>query len=160
MEEDELPLLQWTQSDATFNGFEIEANWVARSWSGGSLDLSASYDRVRAQLDQGVQRDLPRIPPQRWQLGAILNLGDFMAELSYLEVGDQDNVAPNELATESYEDVRFYLGYDIEYAGSQIEIFLSGRNLTDDEQRYHTSFIKDLAPQPGRTVEAGFRIEW
>ena len=83
-----------------------------------------------------------------------------MAELSYLEVGDQDNVAPNELATESYEDVRFYLGYDIEYAGSQIEIFLSGRNLTDDEQRYHTSFIKDLAPQPGRTVEAGFRIEW
>ena len=160
LEEDELPLLQWTQSDATFNGFEIEANWVARSWSGGSLDLSASYDRVRAQLDQGVQRDLPRIPPQRWQLGAILTLGDFMAELSYLEVGDQDNVAPNELATESYEDVRFYLGYDIEYAGSQIEIFLSGRNLTDDEQRYHTSFIKDLAPQPGRTVEAGFRIEW
>jgi iron complex outermembrane receptor protein len=41
---------------------------------------------------------------------------------------------------------------------SSVELFLSGRNLTDDEQRYHTTFIKDLAPQPGRTIEAGVRV--
>jgi iron complex outermembrane receptor protein len=41
---------------------------------------------------------------------------------------------------------------------TSVELFLSGRNLTDDEQRYHTTFIKDLAPQLGRTVEAGARV--
>jgi iron complex outermembrane receptor protein len=44
------------------------------------------------------------------------------------------------------------------HGGSQVQLFISGRNLTDDEQRYHTSFIKDLAPQPGRTIEAGLQM--
>ena len=160
LEEDELPLLQWTQSDATFDGFEIEADWLARSWTDGSLSLNAMYEMTNAELDRGVQRDLPRVPPERWRLRATLTHGDFTARLSYTDVDDQDDVAPNELETEGYEDLRLYLGYNIEYEGSQIEIFLTGRNLTDDEQRYHTSFIKDFAPEPGRTVEAGIRVQW
>ena len=33
-----------------------------------------------------------------------------------------------------------------------------GRNLTDDEQRFQASFIGNLAPQPGRTIEVGLRL--
>ena len=54
-----------------------------------------------------------------------------------------------ELSTEEYEDLRLHIGYTLKVLGSSVQLFLSGRNLTDDEQRYHTSFIKDLAPQPG-----------
>jgi iron complex outermembrane receptor protein len=39
-------------------------------------------------------------------------------------------------------------------------MFVQGKNLTDDEQRYHASFIKDFAPQPGRTIEAGIRMRF
>jgi iron complex outermembrane recepter protein len=39
-------------------------------------------------------------------------------------------------------------------------VFVQGRNLTDDEQRQHSSFIKDLAPMPGRTIEAGLRARF
>jgi iron complex outermembrane receptor protein len=39
-------------------------------------------------------------------------------------------------------------------------VFLQGRNLTDQDQRQHTSFIKDFAPMPGRTVEAGLRARF
>ena len=93
-------------------------------------------------------------------MGASLTHGDFVAEISFTDVDNQDDLAPNELETEGYEDLRLYLGYNIEYEGSQIKLFLTGRNLTDDEQQYHTSFIKDFAPQPGRTIEAGIRVQW
>ena len=56
-------------------------------------------------------------------------------------------------------DLRVHLGYTMEMGETTIEWFVNGRNLTDDEQRYHTSFIKDLAPQPGRTIEGGVRIQ-
>ena len=69
-------------------------------------------------------------------------------------------MADEELPTDSYDDLRLYLGYTIEVERSRIEFFVSGRNLTDDEQRYHTSFIKDLAPQPGRTIEGGVRVQF
>jgi iron complex outermembrane receptor protein len=49
------------------------------------------------------------------------------------------------------------LAYKIDFQNSQLELFLNGNNLTDEEQRLHTSFIKDLAPQPGRTIEFGIR---
>ena len=65
-----------------------------------------------------------------------------------------------ELSTEEYEDLRLHIGYTLKVLGSSVQLFLSGRNLTDDEQRYHTSFIKDLAPQPGRTIEVGFQMKF
>ena len=37
------------------------------------------------------------------------------------------------------------------------EIFLRGRNLDDEEARNHTSFLKERAPLPGRTLVLGFR---
>ena len=37
-------------------------------------------------------------------------------------------------------------------------IFLKGSNLLDEEIRDHASFIKDIAPRPGRSITAGFRL--
>jgi len=41
-----------------------------------------------------------------------------------------------------------------------MEIFLHGKNLGDEEQRHHVSFIKDFAPAPGRTLLAGLRVNF
>jgi len=38
------------------------------------------------------------------------------------------------------------------------EAFLRGSNLTDREARPHPSFLKDLAPLPGRSLTAGVRL--
>jgi iron complex outermembrane receptor protein len=35
---------------------------------------------------------------------------------------------------------------------------LRGANLTDEEARNHVSFLKDLAPLPGRDVRLGLRV--
>lgn len=157
---DELPVLQWRQDDAKFRGMELDFAWNAMSWNNGGLTLKAGYDQVRARLDSGQNRNLPRIPPRRWQLGTVLSWQNLLAEVSFSRMHAQRDTAEEELPTASYNDLRLHLGYEFNLGGNQFELFLNGRNLTDDEQRYHTSFIKDFAPQPGRTIEAGvtFRL--
>ena len=157
-EEDELPVLLWQQQDALFEGIEVDASWRAASWNNGSLTLSASMDAVQVDLSGPGDDDLPRLPANRWRLGTVLEWHNVIAELGYTRVDDQDDVAAGELPTDGYDNLRAYLGYRVRMGGSTVEFFLRGENLTDDEQRYHTSFIKDLAPQPGRTIEGGITI--
>ena len=160
LEMDELPVLQWTQADAMISGIEADSSWRAMSWQGGTLTFTAGFDSVRARLDSSANRNLPRIPPQRWRLGAIADWNGLEAELSWRRVDDQDDIGEGELPTEGFDDLRLHLGYTLDAWGSPVQLFISGRNLTDDEQRYHTSFIKDLAPQPGRTIEAGLQMRF
>lgn len=154
----ELPVLEWRQADATFRGLEAHAGWEAFDWGDGALTLNASYDVVRARLDSGENRNLPRIPPQRWRIGAVVNAQNLLAEVSFGRVDSQSDTAAGELPTEAYDDLRVHLSYGLDLGDNRLELFLTGRNLTDDEQRYHTSYIKDFAPQPGRTIEAG--VSW
>ncbi|MEM6606358.1 MAG: TonB-dependent receptor [Pseudomonadota bacterium] len=158
LEEDELPVLQWSQQDATFRGIEGDVTWQAMTWADGSLALTGGFDTVRARFDGGTNRNVPRISPQRWRVGVTANWRDVLAELTWLTADDQDDAAMGELPTEGYDDLRLHVRYALNVGGSVVDVFLNGRNLTDDEQRLHTSFIKDLAPQPGRTIEAGFEV--
>ena len=157
-EQEELPEFMWQQADAAFHGVDLEAEWQAVRWDGGSLVLTGFYDYVRGRLDDGDNRNLPRIPPQRIGVGARAYWHGLTVTLDYARTDDQDDVAELELPTDGFDDLRAYVGYTFLFGDSSLELFLAGRNLTDDEQRYHTSFIKDLAPQPGRTIEGGIRV--
>jgi iron complex outermembrane receptor protein len=160
LEMDELPVLQYTQADATFSGFEADASWQAMTWQSGGLSLNAGFDMVTARLDSGENRNLPRIPPQRLRLGAVMDWNGWLGEVSWRRVYDQNDIGFGEIRTEGFDDLRLHLNYTMDLGVSSVELSLSGRNLTDDEQRYHTTFIKDLAPQPGRTIEAGVRVHF
>jgi iron complex outermembrane receptor protein len=39
--------------------------------------------------------------------------------------------------------------------GRRTTLFVEARNLTDEEAREHASFLKDLAPLPGRNFRMG-----
>lgn len=158
LEEEELPVLQWSQGDATLSGFEADAAWEVMAWNESTLTISAGFDRVRARLDDGSDRNLPRIPPQRWRLVGNYSNQSFQAEVAWRSTSAQSDVAVNEFRTDGFDDLRVYLSYALDYGPTEVELFLSGRNLTDDEQRLHTSFIGNLAPRPGRTIEVGFRL--
>ena len=158
LEDDELPVLQLSQGDAKIIGMEAEASWTAMTWSEWALTLSAAYDLVEARLDEGSNRNLPRIPPQRWTLTGNFTQGPFQAEASWRTVSSQSDVAANELSTESYDDLRLYVSYAMDFGSTNVDLFVNGLNLTDEEQRLHTSFIAQMAPRAGRTIEAGFRI--
>ena len=154
---DGLPVRQFTQRDATFAGFEAEASVVAAQWSGGQWTMNAFYDRVAAELDGPDDRP-PRLPPDRVGLGTAIDHGAFSAAVDYMRVSDQDETASFELPTEGYDDLRARLAWDVEAGRANVRLYVQGRNLTDAEQRHHTSFVKDQAPAPGRTLEAGIRV--
>ncbi len=159
-EEDGLPVFVYGQDDARFFGLDAEIEATAASWRRGSLRLNARFDTVTGEVDVSGDDDLPRIPPTRYGLGLAVTHGPLEATLDHTWVRAQNDTAAFELATGAYRDLRAFIGVKLPLAGDVITLFVQGRNLTDAEQRQHTSFIKDFAPLPGRTVEAGLRARF
>jgi iron complex outermembrane receptor protein len=54
-----------------------------------------------------------------------------------------------------YADYHLPLGGD-----SEVKLFVRGDNLLDEEVRNHTSLLKNYAPEPGRAITLGFRLEF
>lgn len=155
-----LPVAAFTQRDATFAGLDMEAAVTVAAWTGGRARVRGLFDAVVAALEVDGNDNLPRIPPTRFGAGLALEFGRTSAALDYTYVSavHTSDTAPLELPTSSYNDLRLHLGTTMAFGAGSLEIFLAGRNLTDDEQRAHTSFIKDFVPLPGRTIEAGLRL--
>jgi iron complex outermembrane receptor protein len=153
---DGVPVFRYTQADAEFSGLEAEA--LVSFWDNDmhELDLRVFADYVRGQLASGEA--LPRMPPLRY--GARLEYHDerLLVGLEASRYENQDDIAPFEEPTPGYvltnADVRWRL---IGVTGMELELFLNASNLGDEEARKHTSFVKDVAPLPGRNYALGIR---
>jgi len=156
--EDDLPVRVWTQADADFRGLDLEGRYKVLVDAPVALDARIFYDFVDAELDISGNDRLPRLPPDRAGLGLEARWQWLTANIDYLHAMEQDDIAEFELETPSYDDLRMQLSGRFDLGGSELTLFVQGRNLTDDEQRNHVSFIKDYAPLPGRSVLAGMRL--
>ncbi|HMO17399.1 MAG TPA: TonB-dependent receptor [Oligoflexia bacterium] len=122
------------------------------------LDLSFQMDYVRAR-DRKENRDLPRIPPLR----TIVKLSYGWKETlhSHIEgvmVAAQTRTATDELPTDAYQMLNVGMDLVIPYLNNKnFTLYLKGNNLTNEEARVHSSFIKDLAPLPGRSLITGLK---
>ena len=155
------PLRQWTQDDARFYGAEGEALVHLLEGDALSLDLRLTGDWVRARLDSAPvdgNRESPRIPAAR--LGGALEFATMRwgGELSAQRYFDQDDVPTFALPTDGFWMVNAYVARHFERGEQHGEVFLRGRNLLNEEARLATSFLKDLAPLPGRGFELGLRF--
>ncbi|NUS60014.1 MAG: TonB-dependent receptor [Lysobacter sp.] len=155
--EDDLPIRQWSQADARFNGAEGELTWHVADNTTGAWDWRFYGDLVRASLANGGG-DLPRIAPARFGSELRWELGSWRASLNAVRVDAQDRVAAFETTTPGYTLVDAHVAWhmDTKHANAW-EIFLDGSNLLDEEARAHTSFLKDVAPLPGRGFSFGVR---
>ena len=157
--EDGLPIFQFQQDDARFFGIDAELSAQLAAWEGGSFGARLLADYVDAELDVSGNDNVPRIPPLRYGVGFDLAIGKVNASIDYIRVDDQDDIAGQELETDAYNDLSAYVGATFPFStDASLTVFVAGKNLTDDEQRRHVSFIKDFAPAPGRTIEAGLRV--
>ena len=151
---------RYAQADATFAGFEVEGRTTIAEWGAGRLEVGAFFDMVSPELDVSGNDNLPLIPPNRVGVSFEFTSDRLRANVDYVRASEQDDVAELELPSDSYDDLRARIAWRFRPGAMTVEVFVSGRNLTDDEQRLHTSVVKDLAPQPGRTVEAGMRMRF
>ena len=83
--------------------------------------------------------------------------GAWRASAGAVRHAPQDRVAALETPTRGYTLVDAHLAYHWDSAHAGWELFLDGTNLTDTEARVHTSFLKEVAPLPGRAVVVGVR---
>lgn len=157
--DDYLPIYQYVARDALFYGGEAELSLHLIEQETQSLHLDLTADTVHAQQTTDDQ-PLPRIPPFR--VGAALRYekGAWDLGLSARHAFSQDRTAPGESATAGYT----LLGADATYrfvAGSVgWEIFAHGTNLANTDARVSTSFLKDIAPLPGRSIDVGVRLSF
>lgn len=154
-EEDELPVREWTQADASFTGFEVEATWRIADAASGRWELRGFGDSVRARLEDGG--NLPRIVPARLGADLAWQRDGWRARLGAVRHAEQDRIAEGESRTPGYTLVNAHLSYHWDTARTGWELFVDGNNLTDREARRHSSFLKDLAPLPGRSLAFGVR---
>lgn len=146
-----LPVYIFTQGDTTFYGLEMEVVW--------QINRHAKWtfwgDSVRGELDSG--EDLPRIPPARLGAYLDLNFGGWDFQLSAAHYFDQNRVATNETTTDGYTMLDAGASYSFPAFNGEGTFFINGSNLTNEDARIHSSFLKNQAPLPGRNIKIGLR---
>jgi iron complex outermembrane receptor protein len=177
-EEDDLPVFVYRATDARFFGGEAEIDFhliepptpeapltgkdakavaTAQPAPKQSLDLVLKADYVNA-TDTISHDPLPRIPPFRASAALNYQWDRFSAGIEGQFVAHQNRISEFELATDSYFLLNASIGYKLPLGGLDADVFVKGVNLTDEEARLHTSFLKDIAPLPGRGVLVGMKM--
>lgn len=156
---DGLPEVQYRQTAAKLYGYEAEL-WVplATQTSGATWRMRLMSDHTRGERDNG--EPLPQMPPLRLGAGLHYDLGELHGEIEAIYHNKQDRLAANELATDSYTLLNADVSYHLDSAFGKWLIYVRGTNLLDEEARQHTSSLKDLVPLPGRSINAGVRLDF
>jgi len=151
-----LPIFVYRQADADFSGLEAELLAKLFTAAEAGVDLRLFADYVRGELTSG--ESLPRLPPLRYGTRVEYHGSRFLLGLEAARYTDQDDVAPYEEPTPGYTltnaDFRWRFGVG---SAAEVELFMTASNLGDEEARKHTSFVKDMAPLPGRNYAVGVR---
>ena len=148
----EFPVFTFVQSGAKFYGFETEAS--VETWRDGerSFHLEAAADYVHGKTDFGPA---VRIPPWSVTGRGVYEAGWWTGTVEVHHVGKQDRVAAFELPTSGYTMLNASLVVRPLKGKDGLKVFLDGHNLTNTEAREHASFLKDIAPLPGRSFRVG-----
>ena len=142
---------------------ELDAYWQAmefRDWRESMLTLETSrLQAVYATMPVEMPKDLAR--KLQIDISPVVDAAEREIHNQYnksIAGAKQDDVAEFESATPGYTLVDAHVAWHLDTAaGNAWELFADGSNLLDEEARVHTSFLKDVAPLPGRGVAFGVR---
>ncbi len=153
-----LPVYEYTQENASLAGFEWQ--WTMPEWQTpiGFWQLRLFSDYVRGRLDDG--NDIPRMPAWRYGLEAEWWHGNWFANMHTTHITPQNKPGEFETKTSSHTQINGSLNYRFSWNKSSGVLFLRCKNLTNENIRSATSFIRNFSPEPGRSIEAGLRWDW
>ena len=153
------PVYSTRQQDAIFQGFETELTINLPVFFDIYSQLSFFSDSVRAYFTEEGQGDVPRVPPRRLGLKFDAEWGNFSLNSRWTKALAQKRPGLRETDTAGYDRVDVTLNYQQETnVGEEMTVFFKVKNISDDEIRHSTSFIRSFTPEPGRSLEAG--IQW
>lgn len=151
---DGLLVAQYLQGDARFTGLDGQASVGL----GHGVWATAGLGFVRARLVDGD--NVPRIPPLNGRVAVDLPLRGFTLAPELIWASAQGRLARGETRTDGYAVFNLNASYVLARSHHAHVFSVSGLNLTDEFYRRHTSFIKDLAPEMGRSVRFSYAIRF
>lgn len=157
--EDGLDVVEFVQADAEFRGVELDLVSELLRFDEGHVDLLLRGDYVDAELRDSGQA-LPRIPPLRYGVGVNVHYGPWRGTAEVRRVEEQDEVGINETPTDGYTMVNASAHYRLFTGNFITDLHLKATNLTDEEARNHTSFLKDEVVLPGRDLSLSVRFRF
>ncbi|MFN7967355.1 MAG: TonB-dependent receptor [Acidobacteriota bacterium] len=153
---EELPIVQFSSDDATFLGAEIHSDIALWHTEPHHLSLELTADYVRAELDRGGNP--PRIPPMRCSAGLHYAGTHWWVQGEVRRTFKQSRNASYETPTAGFTFFNTSVGYRFFLGETVHDLLLRASNLADTLGRNHTSFLKDVAPLPGRDVSLSYRV--
>lgn len=143
----------FSQADARIRGAEAEISYNLR---GPGVSARGFADTSRATLTQGG--NLPLQPSTRIGIDLGYRQGAWRAGMTLLRARQQARLATFETTpTPGYTQFDANLSYTQPYRNHQLTWFLVGKNLLNQDIRLSTSVLKDVAPQPARSLIVGLR---
>lgn len=147
------------QTGATFKGFEAQVGFPLMANHYGNLDLTLFSDYTRGTFNKGG--DVPRMPPLRYGAQLSYEKSNFSSNVRLTRGEAQTHVGQNETSTPSYLLLNVGAQYHIaSIANSDILLFANGKNLTNENIRNATSYLRNFAPEAGRSAELGIKVSY
>jgi iron complex outermembrane receptor protein len=141
---------------AEFYGVEIDGKWRVFEKGAHRVDVSLTADYTHARnVDTGAP--LPRIAPLRATLAGDYGYGPFGARAELVHAWAQHRVPEDDLPTDGYTTLALILTYKFHVGSTNWLAYVRGDNLTNQDVRYASSVVRDIAPEGGRSVMVGLR---
>jgi len=154
-----LPVLQSAQANAIFRGFEAQTAFPLMQNRYGALDLTLFGDYTRGTFGQGG--DVPRMPPLRYGLQLSYEKGDWSTEARLARGEPQNHAGENQSNTPGYLLLNLGAQYSLaSFHDSEVLLFARGKNMLNENIRNSTSYLRNFAPEPGRSAEIGIRVSY
>ena len=143
-----LPVVNYLQADADFNGYEVE---IGRSFELDEGELVVSYGRDEVVGTFSSGGNVPRITPIKNVYSIAFIQEDVVYDFKIKDIQREDDVFFKETMTEGFTMVDFDITRTISIADEEeLIIAVFGSNLLDERARNHTSFVKNEVPLAGR----------
>ncbi|NOR68511.1 MAG: TonB-dependent receptor [Methylomarinum sp.] len=154
-----LPVFQAQQRNAEFRGFEAQAVFPLLQAETGRLDSLLFADYVRGQFSDGG--NIPRMPPLRYGMQLSWEDMAWTTQIRMTRAERQNKVGLNETETNGYWLLNTSANYRQKITDNgNIMYFVKANNLLNEDIRSSVSFLRDIAPEAGRGVEIGVRVEF
>ena len=140
---------QHEQKDARFFGFEF--SWEQRLSNTISTELS--LDAVRAELLEGDEKHIPRLPPATASFNINWQKNNWIVSATNRWVATQDRVSRNESATSGFQELDLKADYTTRVFNKELTTSLTINNVFNSAGTNHVSYLKEFAPNSGRNIQ-------
>ncbi len=153
------PVVQTSQADATFKGYEAKLLFNLMENHYGLVDLTLFSDYTRGEFVSGG--DVPRMPPLRYGFELDYTKAEWSGNLRLTRAEAQNNPGANDTPTPGYVLLNIGTEYQVkDFHEVSLLLFAKGNNLLNENIRNSTSYLRNWAPEPGRGAQIGIRMSY